>query len=188
MLFSKLHNMGPYRDTIKIVLLCVMWFSFSSATNIVGKQILTVFPYPSTLAMVQLMVINCFLGPTLTLLNVKESPHVSRRQFMRRVVPLGVGKIVASISAYVSILKVPVSYSHTGMFVLNHRFCYCIVYYSVCIYGVSQVIVKLDLEVCHTSQCSLQCSSSGPVATQLLKLKVDFNDEKILMTCGIGDQ
>lgn len=106
--------MGPYRDTIKIVLLCVMWFCFSSATNIVGKQILTVFPYPTTLTMVQLMVINCFLGPTLTLLSVKESPHVSRRDFMRRVAPLGVGKIMASVSAYVSILKVPVSYSHTG--------------------------------------------------------------------------
>jgi len=109
-------SMGAYRDTIKIVLLCAMWFSFSSATNIVGKQILTVFPYPTTLTMVQLMVINCFLGPTLTLLNVKESPYVTRRQFMRQVVPLGVGKILASVSAYVSILKVPVSYSHTGMY------------------------------------------------------------------------
>lgn len=107
--------MGPYRDTIKIVFLCVIWFCFSSATNIVGKQILTVFPYPTTLTMVQLMVINCFLGPSLTLLNVKESPHVSRRHFMRRIAPLGVGKIMASVSAYISILKVPVSYSHTGM-------------------------------------------------------------------------
>ena len=106
------------RDTIKIVFLCAMWFSFSSGTNISGKQILTVFPYPTTLAMVQLMVINCFLGPILTLLNVKESPHVSRHQFMKRVAPLGIGKIIAFISAYISILKVPVSYSHTGMFVL----------------------------------------------------------------------
>lgn len=105
--------MGPYRDTIKIVFLCVIWFCFSSATNIVGKQILTVFPYPTTLTMVQLMVINCFLGPSLTLLNVKESPHVSRRHFMRRIAPLGVGKIMASVSAYISILKIPVSYSHT---------------------------------------------------------------------------
>lgn len=107
--------MGVYRDTIKIVFLCALWFCFSSATNIVGKQILTEFPFPTTLSMVQLMVINCFLGPTLTLLSVKESPHVSRRQFMRQIVPLGVGKILASVSAYISILKMPVSYSHTGM-------------------------------------------------------------------------
>ena len=110
--------MAAYRDTIKIVFLCAIWFSCSSATNITGKQILTIFPYPTTLTMVQLMVINCFLGPTLTLLNVKESPHVSRHQFVRRVAPLGIGKILASISAYISILKVPVSYSHTGMFML----------------------------------------------------------------------
>lgn len=116
--------MGAYHDTIKIVFLCVVWFSFSSATNIIGKQILTVFPYPTTLTMVQLMVINCFLGPAMTLLSVKESPYVSRQQFMRRVVPLGVGKIMASVSAYISILKVPVSYSHTGM---SHITCehYC---------------------------------------------------------------
>ena len=124
--------MGAYRDTIKVVFLCAIWFSCSSATNITGKQILTIFPYPTTLTMVQLMVINCFLGPTLTLLNVKESPHVSRHQFMRRVAPLGIGKIMASISAYISILKVPVSYSHTGRFLLVFKVqrvmytCYCV--------------------------------------------------------------
>ncbi|XP_065904535.1 solute carrier family 35 member E1-like [Dysidea avara] len=105
--------MGVYRDTIKIVLLCAIWFSFSSGTNVIGKQILTVFPYPTTLTMIQLMIINCFLGPTLALLGVEEAPYVTRRQFVRRIAPLGIGKIMGSVSAYISILKMPVSYSHT---------------------------------------------------------------------------
>jgi len=107
--------MGVYRDTTKIIFLCAIWFAFSSGTNVIGKQVLSVFPYPTTLTMIQLMIINCFLGPTLALLGVEEAPYVTRRQFVRRIAPLGVGKILGSVSAYISILKMPVSYSHTGV-------------------------------------------------------------------------
>ena len=36
----------------KVASLCLLWYAFSSASNIVGKQILNEFPYPMTLSMV----------------------------------------------------------------------------------------------------------------------------------------
>ena len=40
---------------VKIVAVCMLWYSFSSVNNIVGKQILSEFPYPMTLSMVSLL-------------------------------------------------------------------------------------------------------------------------------------
>ena len=67
-----------------------------------------------TLCMVQLLVMNVFLGPTLALLDVPPAPHFTRRFFVRRLAPLAAGKLLATLSAHLSILKVPVSYAHTG--------------------------------------------------------------------------
>lgn len=98
---------------LKIVSLCVLWYTFSSGNNIVGKKILSEFPYPMTLSMVHLIAINCFLGPSLTLLDVKSTPHITRKYYIRRILPLALGKIFASVSSHISIWKVPVSYAHT---------------------------------------------------------------------------
>ena len=40
-------------QALKIALLCVLWYSFSAGNNILGKQILSEFPYPTTLSMVR---------------------------------------------------------------------------------------------------------------------------------------
>ena len=39
----------------KVVSLCMLWYTFSSGNNIVGKKILNEFPYPVTLSMVNLL-------------------------------------------------------------------------------------------------------------------------------------
>ena len=101
-------------QALKIVALCVMWYSFSAASNIVGKQILVEFPYPMTLSMVHLVALSCFLGPSLTLLGVAPGPHLPRKYYLRRILPLALGKVFASVSGHISIWKVPVSYAHTG--------------------------------------------------------------------------
>lgn len=103
------------RQAVKIVCLCVAWYSFSAANNVLGKQIFNVFPYPMTVCMVQLLALNAFLGPSLALLNVEPAPYMSRKFYVRRIAPLAVGKLFATLSAHISILKVPVSYAHTGM-------------------------------------------------------------------------
>ena len=102
------------RQAVKIVCLCVAWYSFSAANNVLGKQIFNVFPYPMTVCMVQLLAVIAFLGPSLALLDVEPAPHMSRKFYLRRIVPLSFGKLLASLSAHISILKVPVSYAHTG--------------------------------------------------------------------------
>jgi len=101
------------QQALKIAFLCACWYTFSSANSVLGKQILSVFPYPTTLSMVHFLSSTCCLGPALALLNVDPTPHLPRRFYLRRIVPLAVGKVLASISAHVSIWKVPVSYAHT---------------------------------------------------------------------------
>ena len=102
------------RKALKIFLLCLAWYSFSTSNNILGKKIFYVFPYPVTICMAQLFVLNAFLGPSLTLLGVERAPHISRKFYIRRLIPLSIGKLFAVVSAHISILKVPVSYAHTS--------------------------------------------------------------------------
>ena len=102
------------RQALKIVLLCVCWYSISATNNVIIKQIFQVFPHPMTVTMVHLLAVCAFLGPTLTVLNVEPTPYISRRFFLRIMVPLAVGKLFASLSGHVSILRVPLSYAHTG--------------------------------------------------------------------------
>ena len=105
------------RQAIKIVCLCIAWYSFSSANNVLGKQVFNVFPYPMTLCMAHLLALNAFLGPALAILNVQPAPYMSRKFYLKRVAPLAAGKLFATLSAHLSILKVPVSYAHTGKWV-----------------------------------------------------------------------
>ncbi|KAL5486649.1 hypothetical protein EMCRGX_G019157 [Ephydatia muelleri] len=98
---------------LKIVALCVTWYLLSAANNVIGKQILTVFPYPVTLSMVNLAGLAFGLGPSLSALQVAPAPHISRKVYTRRIIPLALGKVLASVAAHVSVWKVSVSYAHT---------------------------------------------------------------------------
>lgn len=102
-------------QALKIVALCVTWYLLSAANNVIGKQILSVFPYPVTLSMVNLVGLAFGLGPSLAALQVAPAPQLSRKIYTRRIIPLALGKLLASVSAHVSVWKVSVSYAHTGM-------------------------------------------------------------------------
>ena len=102
------------REAVKIVFLCVCWYSSSAGSNVTLKKILQVFPFPMTISMVHVVILTCLLGPILALLNVEPTPHLHRRFYIRRILPLACGKVLASISSHISILRVPVSYAHTG--------------------------------------------------------------------------
>ena len=102
------------REALKIVFLCACWYASSSGNNITLKRILQVFPYPLTISMIHVLTLTSFLGPILALLNVEPTPHLPRRFYVKRIVPLAVGKVFASVSSHISILRVPVSYAHTG--------------------------------------------------------------------------
>ena len=97
--------MGFFLIKIPVWLVCYYAHVCTSSSSI----------YASTYhSQVHLIAINCFLGPILTLLDVKGAPHITRKYYVRRILPLALGKLFASVSSHISIWRVPVSYAHTG--------------------------------------------------------------------------
>uniref|UniRef100_F1L241 Solute carrier family 35 member E1 n=1 Tax=Ascaris suum TaxID=6253 RepID=F1L241_ASCSU len=96
----------------QIVLLCVFWYSVSSASSIINKLTLQKYPYPMTVALASLLSIPLYSSPLLRFWQIKKC-HVSSYHMTRYVIPISIGKAFAVASAYFSLWKVPVSYAHT---------------------------------------------------------------------------
>ena len=105
---------SSWRFAVKVMSLCAVWFTISAVNNIVGKTILTEFPYPMTISFIQLISIVVLSFPTLWILRVPKSPRIERSYFWKMIVPLAFGKAVSSIASHLSVLKVSLSYAHTG--------------------------------------------------------------------------
>lgn len=104
------------REVVTILCLCLMWYIVSSSSNVVGKLLLSDFPYPMTVTMVQLTSITLYSGPFFNLWGVRKyASDISWGYYLRLIVPLALGKFVGNVFSHVSIWKVPVSYAHTGM-------------------------------------------------------------------------
>jgi solute carrier family 35 protein E1 len=99
---------------LKLVLVCFLWYISSATGNIIGKLVLTEFPYPMTVTLVQLVSAAVYLGPILRVLGVPHTGNVPKRYYFSMVIPLALGKFLASLSSHVSIWIVSVSYAHTG--------------------------------------------------------------------------
>ena len=108
---------------IKLVLVCMLWYTSSASGNVIGKLVLNEFPYPVTMTMVQLASAALYLGPILKLLGVPNAGEIPRRYYLVMIIPLAFGKFVSSLSSHISIWKVSVSYAHTGnlIIVLGHH-------------------------------------------------------------------
>ncbi len=108
--------MATSQEAMKLVLLCIAWYTVSSGNNVVGKMVLSDFPYPMTLSMVQLFSISIYLVPFLWVWNVPPTTHMPIKYWFTMILPLVFGKFFSSVSGHISIWKVPVSYAHTGKF------------------------------------------------------------------------
>ncbi|GFN96829.1 solute carrier family 35 member e1-like protein [Plakobranchus ocellatus] len=104
---------NAYLDFMKVALLCVMWYASSTSDNILGKLVLSDFPYPMTMAMTHLVTASLCLGPITTMLKVPKGRTIPKRYFYAMIFPLAFGKFISSVLSYVSIWKVSVSYAHT---------------------------------------------------------------------------
>ncbi|CAB4054472.1 SLC35E1 [Lepeophtheirus salmonis] len=103
---------GDIRNCLRILLLCGGWYSVSSANGVIGKWILSEFPHPMSLTMVQLLSITLYSRPLMVLLNVR-SFSVTWKYYLKLIVPLAFAKFLFSVMSHISIWKVPVSYAHT---------------------------------------------------------------------------
>lgn len=66
-----------------------------------------------TMTMVQLLSITAYSGPFFNMWGVRKFVDISWKYYLKLIVPLALGKFIASVFTHVSILKVPVSYAHT---------------------------------------------------------------------------
>lgn len=101
------------REALTVILLCIIWYAISSSSNVVGKLVLNNFPYPMTLTMVQLLSIVVLSGPSFNFWGVRKHVDISKKYYLKLIVPLALGKFLITVFSDVSILKVPVSYAHT---------------------------------------------------------------------------
>lgn len=97
-----------------VLALCFIWYIISSSNNVIGKMVLSTFPYPMTVTMVQLSSITIYSGPFFNMWGIRKYADLSWRYYMRLIVPLAFGKFFSSVTSHISIWKVPVSYAHTG--------------------------------------------------------------------------
>lgn len=122
------------REVVTVLFLCLLWYVVSSSSNVVGKMLLSEFPYPLTVTMVQLTSITLYSGPFFNLWGVRRySSNITWSYYLRLIVPLALGKFLANVFSHVSIWKVPVSYAHTGMYTYNISMSVILKIRSVCI-------------------------------------------------------
>ena len=109
---------GDKREILTIMLLCLLWYVTSSSSNVAAKALLSKFPYPMTVTMVQLLTITIFSGPVFNAWGVRKtsSTLITWRYYFKLIVPLALGKFLSNVLSHVSIWKVPVSYAHTGKY------------------------------------------------------------------------
>lgn len=108
---------GFRSEAFRIILLCSLWYTISSTNSVIGKKILTDFPFPVTVSMVQVLSTALYLSPTLRIWNVAPMKSLPKSSLLKLILPLSFGKAFAAITAHVSIWKVPVSYSHTSRWI-----------------------------------------------------------------------
>lgn len=97
-----------------VLALCLLWYIVSSSNNVIGKMVLSTFPYPMTVTMVQLTSITLYSGPFFNLWGIRKYSDISWNYYLKLIIPLAFGKFFASVTSHISIWKVPVSYAHTG--------------------------------------------------------------------------
>ena len=101
------------KEGLRIVFICICWYIVSSFNGVLGKTILSQFPFPMTMTMVQLASIAAWSPPLLKLLGVRNYESSSWTYYWKMLFPLAFAKFLSSVLAHISIWKVPVSYAHT---------------------------------------------------------------------------
>lgn len=103
-----------YVETLKFIVVCLMWYICSAGGNIIGKLVLNQFPFPMTVTMTQLVSISVYMEPIFWFLQTPNTGNIPRNYFFKLILPLAFGKFFSSVSSHISMWKSTVSYAHTG--------------------------------------------------------------------------
>uniref|UniRef100_A0A0R3RWC7 TPT domain-containing protein n=1 Tax=Elaeophora elaphi TaxID=1147741 RepID=A0A0R3RWC7_9BILA len=98
--------------TLQVAVTFIAWYFVSSASSIVNKITLQNYPYPMTVALASLCYVELCSIPVLRLWRIKQ-PSISTYYLIYYIVPISFGKVIAVVSAYVSVWRVSVSYVQT---------------------------------------------------------------------------
>lgn len=101
------------RHVFVVLTLCLLWYIVSSSNNVIGKMVLNEFPFPVSVTMIQLCSITLYSGPFFNLWGIRKYSSIAWPYYLKLIVPLALGKFLASVTSHISIWKVPVSYAHT---------------------------------------------------------------------------
>ncbi|KAK2542152.1 Slc35e1 [Columba guinea] len=107
---------GPaLREGARVSALCLAWYGLSAGGNVVNKLLLGSFPRPVTVSLFHILGLCGLLPPLLRAWRVPPAgpAQLPPRAYPRYILPLAFGKYFASVSAHVSLWRVPVSYAHT---------------------------------------------------------------------------
>jgi solute carrier family 35 protein E1 len=102
-------------SVLQLCILIFIWYSISSLANIIGKRLLTIFPHPFTVTLVQLFHGWAYSVPLLRLIGIPQPTylHSTRIYYITIMIPLAVGKLLSQLTSQISLRLVPVSYTHT---------------------------------------------------------------------------
>lgn len=103
-----------YVETLKFIVVCLMWYICSAGGNIIGKLVLNQFPFPMTVTMTQLVSISVYMEPIFWFLQTPNTGNIPRSYYFKLILPLAFGKFFSSVSSHISMWKSTVSYAHTG--------------------------------------------------------------------------
>jgi solute carrier family 35 protein E1 len=100
---------------LQLCFLILIWYLISSLANIIGKRLLTVFPHPISVTLVQLFHGWAYSVPLLRFTNIPQPTHLyaKRIYYITIMVPLAIGKLLSQLTSQISLRLVPVSYTHT---------------------------------------------------------------------------
>lgn len=124
---DKIGQKSGLSRAIKVLILCVVWYASSSASNVINKIVLNDFPFAVTVSLAQYITTLVLLVPLVRawrLPTVSFSKHVSGiasepqsdldlKTLKWTILPLSFGKFFSLAASHFSISKVPVSFAHT---------------------------------------------------------------------------
>jgi len=102
---------GGVGKTLYLGMLFALWYAFSVGFGVYNKQVLNVFPHPTTLTLLNLFVGSCIAG-TMWLTGVQQKPKVTKDMLLR-IAPLAVVHTIGNLLTNISLGKVAVSFTHT---------------------------------------------------------------------------